>query len=113
MTRYSARTLSLKVPRDLGTGSGGCEGSGEPHDDDILAFHVIRNINLLRVWESLEERGRRERIAFGDVGGSGEASVECRGSESSDRSSGSQEGGSDLHGDESIQKISCAKGRKR
>eukprot|EP00977_Amphora_coffeiformis_P009185 scaffold2093_cov161-Amphora_coffeaeformis.AAC.15 len=96
-------TLSLKVPRDLGTGSGGCEGSGKANDDYALVLDVISNIDLLGIRESLEEFNRWDFVSDSDISGSGATSDMSSRSKGADRRNGQKEGGGDLHGGESNQ----------
>ena len=97
---HQRRTLSLKVPRDLGTGSRGCEGPGEANDDHVLILDIFGDVDSFRIGEPLEKSGRGQFVTNSDVGSSGEACVEAGGSKSSYRCGKScQDGGSDLHGD--------------
>ena len=70
----------------------------QSNDDNVLVLDVIGDVDRFRIRESLEEGGGGKAVAGGDVGGSRGASVEGRGSKSSDRGGSGQEGGSNLHG---------------
>ena len=52
--------LTLKVSRNLGCGSRGCEGSGKTDNDDILSSAIFSHVNCFYIRKSLEEFDRRK-----------------------------------------------------
>jgi len=90
--------LSLKVPRDLGTGSGGCESPWKTNDDHALVLDVIGNIDLFRIGESLKEFNGWDFVANGNISGRGTTSNMSSGSKGADRRNGQKEGSGNLHG---------------
>ena len=57
----------LKVARDLHPGSGGREGSGQAHQDDILALCALEQVDLLGR-KAIVKCDARECVAHADDG---------------------------------------------
>lgn len=82
--RFLELILSFNVAGDLDCRSRRGERTRQGQDDHVLVLGVLGKVDLLRIWESLEELNLRERVADSNTGsgvGTSDKGIRSKGSD--------------------------------